>query len=130
MLKGFREFVLRGNVIDLAVAVVIGAAFTLVINAVVQWLITPLIAAIFGKPNLDDVMIFTINGAEFSIGAVLTALINFLLVAAAVYVVLIVPMNKLREMRASGEAEEPKAPAEDILLLQEIRDLLRDRRPL
>jgi large conductance mechanosensitive channel len=130
MLKGFREFVLRGNVIDLAVAVVIGAAFTLVINAVVQWLITPLIAAIFGKPNLDDVMTFTINGAEFSIGAVLTALINFLLVAAAVYFVLIVPMNRLREMRASGEEEEPEAPAEDILLLQEIRDLLRDRRPL
>lgn len=127
MLKGFREFVLRGNVIDLAVAVVIGAAFTLVINAVVQWLITPLIAAIFGKPNLDDVMTFTINGAEFSIGAVLTALINFLLVVAAVYFVLIVPMNKLREMRASGEEEEPEAPAEDILLLQEIRDLLRDR---
>jgi large conductance mechanosensitive channel len=130
MLKGFREFVLRGNVIDLAVAVVIGAAFTLVINAVVQWLITPLIAAIFGKPNLDDVMTFTINGAEFSIGAVLTALINFLLVVAAVYFVLIVPMNKLREMRASGEEAEPEAPAEDILLLQEIRDLLRDRRPL
>jgi large conductance mechanosensitive channel len=130
MPKGFREFVLRGNVIDLAVAVVIGAAFTLVINAVVQWLITPLIAAIFGKPNLDDVMTFTINGAEFSIGAVLTALINFLLVAAAVYFVLIVPMNRLREMRASGEEEEPEAPAEDILLLQEIRDLLRDRRPL
>jgi len=130
MPKGFREFILRGNVIDLAVAVVIGAAFTLVINAVVQWLITPLIAAIFGKPNLDDVMTFTINGAEFSIGAVLTALINFLLVAAAVYFVLIVPMNKLREMRASGEEEEPEAPAEDILVLQEIRDLLRDRRPL
>jgi len=130
MLKGFREFVLRGNVIDLAVAVVIGAAFTLVINAVVQWLVTPLIAAIFGKPNLDDVMTFTINGAEFSIGAILTALINFLLVVAAVYFVLIVPMNKLREMRASGEEEEPEAPAEDILLLQEIRDLLRDRRPL
>jgi len=130
MLKGFREFVLRGNVIDLAVAVVIGAAFTLVINAVVQWLITPLIAAIFGKPNLDDVMTFTINGAVFSIGAVLTALINFLLVVAAVYFVLIVPMNKLREMRASGEEEEPEAPAEDILLLQEIRDLLSDRRPL
>jgi large conductance mechanosensitive channel len=129
MLKGFREFVLRGNVIDLAVAVVIGAAFTLVVNAVVQWLITPLIAAIFGKPNLDDVMTFTINGAEFSIGGVLTALINFLLVAIAVYFVLIVPMNRLREMRASGQ-EKPEAPAEDILLLQEIRDLLRDRRPL
>ena len=130
MLKGFREFVLRGNVIDLAVAVVIGAAFTLVVNAVVQWLITPLIAALFGKPNLDDVLTYTINEAQFSIGAVLTALINFLLVAAAVYFVVIAPMNRLRELRASGGAEEPHAPAEDILLLQEIRDLLRDRRPL
>ncbi|HEU0213435.1 MAG TPA: large conductance mechanosensitive channel protein MscL [Jiangellaceae bacterium] len=130
MLKGFREFVLRGNVVDLAVAIVIGAAFTLVVNAVVQWLITPVIAAIFGKPNLDDVLTFTINEAQFSIGAVLTALINFLLVAAAVYFVVIVPMNKLREMRASGVEEEPEAPAEDVLLLQEIRDLLRDRRPL
>ncbi|MGH8824136.1 MAG: large conductance mechanosensitive channel protein MscL [Jiangellaceae bacterium] len=127
MPKGFREFILRGNVIDLAVAFVIGAAFTLVINAVVQWLITPLIAAIFGEPNLDDVLAFTINDALFSIGAILTAVINFLLVAAAVYFVLIAPMNKLREMRASGEEEEPEAPAEDVLLLQEIRDLLRDR---
>ena len=93
MLKGFREFVLRGNVIDLAVAVVIGAAFTLVINAIVQWLITPLIAAIFGQPDLDSVLNFTINGADFSIGAILSAIINFLLVAAAVYFVLIVPMN-------------------------------------
>lgn len=130
MLKGFREFVLRGNVIDLAVAVVIGAAFTLVVNAVVQWLITPLIAAIFGKPDLNDVLTFTINEAQFSIGAVLTALINFLLVAVAIYFVLIVPMNRLRELRASGVEDEPEAPAEDILLLQEIRDLLRDRRPL
>ncbi|HJU97876.1 MAG TPA: large conductance mechanosensitive channel protein MscL [Jiangellaceae bacterium] len=129
MLKGFREFVLRGSVIDLAVAVVIGAAFTLVVNAVVQWLITPLIAAIFGKPDLDDVLTFTINEAQFSIGAVLTALINFLLVAVAVYFVVIVPMNRLGEMRASGVGE-PEAPAEDVLLLQEIRDLLRDRRPL
>ena len=85
MLKGFREFITKGNVIDLAVAVVIGAAFTQVINAVVQWLVTPLIAAIFGQPNLDNVATFTINGAQFSIGAILTAVINFLLVAAAVY---------------------------------------------
>ena len=125
MLKGFREFVLRGNVIDLAV--VIGAAFTLV-NAVVQWLITPLIAAIFGKPDLDDVMTFTINGAEFSIGAVLTALINLALVAAAVYFVLIVPMNKpgyarIRRGGARGAwGGHPASP--------EIRDLLRDRQPL
>lgn len=127
MLKGFREFILRGNVIDLAVAVVIGTAFTVVVNVVVEWLITPLIAAIFGQPNLDEVLNFTVNEAQFSIGAILTALINFLLVAIAVYFVLIVPMNRLREMRAQGIEDEPAAPAEDVLLLQEIRDLLRDR---
>lgn len=127
MLKGFKEFILRGNVIDLAVAIVIGTAFTVVVNAVVDWLITPLIAAIFGEPNLDSVLTFTINEAQFSIGAILTALINFLLVAAAVYFVLIMPMNRLRELRAKGIEDEPEAPSEDVLLLQEIRDLLRDR---
>jgi large conductance mechanosensitive channel len=128
VLKGFREFITKGNVIDLAVAVVIGAAFTQVVNAVVQWLITPLIAAIFGQSNLDNVATFTINEAQFSIGAILTALINFLLVAAAVYFVLIAPMNAYREMRARGEEEEPEAPPEDLLVLQEIRDLIRDNR--
>ncbi|MGH8775054.1 MAG: large conductance mechanosensitive channel protein MscL [Jiangellaceae bacterium] len=127
MLKGFREFILRGNVIDLAVAFVIGAAFTVVVNALVDHFITPLIAAIFGQPNLDSVWNFTINNADFSIGTILTAVLNFLLVAAAVYFVLIAPMNKFREMRAEGIEEEPEAPAEDVLLLQEIRDLLRDR---
>jgi large conductance mechanosensitive channel len=128
VLKGFREFITKGNVIDLAVAVVIGAAFTQVVNAVVQWLVTPLIAAIFGQPDLDDVATFTINGAQFSIGAILTAVINFLLVAAAVYFVLIAPLNKYRELRAEGAEEEPQAPPEDLLVLQEIRDLIRDRR--
>lgn len=128
MLKGFREFITKGNVIDLAVAVVIGAAFTQVVNAVVQWLVTPLIAAIFGQPNLNNVATFTINGAQFSIGAILTAVINFLLVAAAVYFVLIAPLNKYRELRAEGSEEEPQAPPEDLLVLQEIRDLIRDRR--
>ena len=128
MLKGFREFITKGNVIDLAVAVVIGAAFTQVVNAVVQWLVTPLIAAIFGQPNLNDVAAFTINDAQFSIGAILTAVINFLLVAAAVYFVLIAPLNKYRELRAEGAEDEPQAPPEDVLVLQEIRDLIRDRR--
>jgi large conductance mechanosensitive channel len=128
VLKGFREFITKGNVIDLAVAIVIGAAFTQVINAVVQWLVTPLIAAIFGQPNLDNVATFTINGAQFSIGTILTAVINFLLVAAAVYFVLIAPLNKYRELRAEGAEDEPQAPPEDVLVLQEIRDLIRDRR--
>jgi large conductance mechanosensitive channel len=126
--KGFREFILRGNAIDLAVAVVIGAAFTQVVNAIVEWLVTPLIAALFGEPNLDNVLRFEINDAVFSIGAVLTQVINFLLVAAAVYLVLIAPMNKYRELRAKGQEEEPEAPPEDLLVLQEIRDLIRDRR--
>jgi large conductance mechanosensitive channel len=127
VLKGFREFITKGNVIDLSVAVVIGAAFTLVVNAIVTHLVSPLISAIFGQPNLDDVATFTINDAEFSIGAILTAALNFLLVAAAVYFILIAPMNKFRELRAKGVEEEPAAPPEDVLLLQEIRDLLRDR---
>ena len=128
MLKGFRQFITKGNVIDLAVAVVIGAAFTTVVNAVVEGLINPLVAAIFGQPNLNDVGVFTINDAQFSIGIILAAALNFLLVAAAVYFVLIAPMNKYRELRAKGAEEEPEAPPEDLLVLQEIRDLIRDRR--
>jgi large conductance mechanosensitive channel len=126
--KGFREFITKGNVIDLAVAVVIGAAFTQVISAVVAGLVAPLIAAIFGQPNLDDVATFTINGAQFSIGLILTQAINFLLVAATVYFVLVAPMNRYRELQARGEEWQPEAPPEDLLVLQEIRDLIRDRR--
>jgi large conductance mechanosensitive channel len=124
MLKGFRAFLMRGNVVDLAVAVVIGAAFTTVINALVKGIITPLIAAIFGQPNLDQVGTFSINGADFSIGVVLTALFNFLCVALAVYFVIVLPMNRLAEMRKRGEEPEPEAPSEEVLLLTQIRDAL------
>lgn len=124
MLKGFRDFIMRGNVLDLAVAVVIGAAFAKVVDALVTGIITPLIAAIFGKPSLDEVGRFTINNAQFSIGVVLTALVNFLLVAAAVYFVLILPVNKLRERFVT---EEEAAEAEEIALLKEIRDALQAR---
>lgn len=127
MIKGFREFLMRGNVIDLAVAVVIGAAFTALVTKLVEGIINPLIAAIVGKPNLDNVGNFSIGKGEFLIGPFLTAVLNFLLVAAAVYFVLIVPMNKLMSMRKTGEEPEPEAPSEDVILLQEIRDLLRAR---
>ncbi len=127
MLKGFRDFIMRGNVVELAVAVVIGAAFTQVVNAVVNGLVNPLIAAIFGKPDLTNVATFTVNNAEFSIGLILNALLNFLLVAAVIYFLIIVPMNRLAELRKRGDEPEPTAPGEDILLLQEIRDLLRQR---
>jgi len=122
-MKGFRDFLMRGNVLDLAVAVVIGAAFTLVVNALVSGIVNPLIAAVFGKPNLDSVGTFEINGAAFSIGIVLTAVVNFVLVAAAVYFVLVLPANKLRERATKEEAAGPT----EVELLTEIRDALGNR---
>ncbi len=103
MFKGFREFIMRGNVVDLAVAVVIGAAFGAVVKAFVDNLITPIIAAIFGKPDFSNLM-FTINGSQFKYGAFINAVIAFLLIAAAVYYAVVVPMNKLAERRARGQA--------------------------
>ena len=99
MLKGFRDFILRGNVVDLAVAVVIGAAFGAVVTAFVKDLITPLVAAIFGKPDFSG-LTFTINNSTFRYGDFINAVIAFLLVALAIYFVVVVPMNKLAEMRA------------------------------
>lgn len=124
MIKGFKDFILRGNVMDLAVAVVVGAAFGAIITSLVDNIINPLIAAIFGQPDITGVGSFTINGANFSIGAVLQAILNFLFVAIAVYFVLVMPMNRLTQLRKSGEEEPPEAPSEEVLLLTQIRDLL------
>ena len=128
MLKGFKEFVMRGNVIDLAVAVVIGAAFGRIVNAIVDHLINPLIAAIFGKPDISGVMTFKINNAEFSIGAILQAALNFLFVAAAVYFFIVLPLNKLAERRTRGLEPEPDPLTTEQQLLTEIRDALQARR--
>ncbi|WP_193746408.1 large conductance mechanosensitive channel protein MscL [Demequina aestuarii] len=128
MIKGFKDFIARGNVIDLAVAFVIGAAFATVISAIVDGVITPLIAAIFGEPDLTSVATFEVNGAVFSLGLVLDALFNFLAVGAAIYFLVVVPLNKLAERRKRGEAapDEPVSPTE-IQLLTEIRDSLASR---
>ena len=101
MFKGFREFIMRGNVVDLAVAVVIGAAFGAVVKAFVDNIITPIIAAIFGQPDFGNLM-FTVNGSVFHYGLFINALVTFLLVAAAIYYVVVMPMNKLAERRARG----------------------------
>ncbi len=122
-MKGFKDFIMRGSVIDLAVAFVIGAAIVLLIQSIVAGIITPLIAALFGEPNLDSVGTFMINGAVFRIGVVLTAFVNFILIAAAVYFLIVLPMNKLRERNAK---EEAAAPTETDLLTQ-IRDALLGR---
>jgi len=124
VLNGFKDFIARGNAIDLAVAVVLGAAFGAVVTAIVTGIITPLIAALFAKPDLTGVGNFTWNNADFSIGLVLDGLLKFLLIAAAVYFLIVMPINKLAERRKKGLVEEPSAPSENILLLQEIRDLL------
>ena len=126
MLKGFKDFITRGNVVDLAVAVVIGTAFTAVVTAVVAGVITPLVAAIFGQPDLTSVGNFTVNGAEFSIGLVLDAVFKFLTVAAAVYFVIVMPLNKLAERKKKDEPapDEAVSPTE-IEILTEIRDAIK-----
>ena len=127
MIKGFKDFLLRGNVVDLAVAVVIGGAFALVVKGLLDGIITPLVAAIFGKPDLTGVGAFTINHAHFSIGLVLNALLNFVIIAAVIYFFVVVPVNSLMQRRKAGIEGEVESPSEDIVLLQEIRDLLSQR---
>ena len=124
LLKEFREFILRGNVIDLAVAVVLGAAFGAVVNSLVKDLLTPLIAMIFGEPDFSALS-FTINGSHFNYGAFINAVIAFLSVAAAIFFFVVKPVNMLAERRRAGEELPPEAVPEDIILLSEIRDLLK-----
>ena len=125
MIKGFKEFITRGNVVDLAVAVVIGAAFGKVITAVVEGVITPIIAAVFGQPNLKSVGNFQINGADFSLGLVLDALFTFLATAAAIYFFVVMPLNALAARRATNEEVPEAAGPTEIELLTEIRDSLK-----
>lgn len=102
MLKGFRDFIMRGNVIDLAVAVVIGAAFGAVITAFVTDILTPLIAAIAGKPDFSA-FVANLNGSEIKYGLFLNALISFLLIAAAIYFAMVAPMNAWKARQARGQ---------------------------
>ena len=106
MLKGFRDFILRGNIIDLAVAVVIGGAFSSIVTALVKDLITPLISAIGGKPDFSGIY-FTINHSKFMIGDFLNALISFLIIAAVIYFFIVVPMNKIMAKLKPGEKMDP-----------------------
>ena len=105
MLQGFRKFLFRGNVVDLAVAVVIGAAFGAVITSFVANILTPLIAAAAGKPDFSDLSI-AVNNSKILYGTFLNALISFVLVAAAVYFFVVAPMNAYIERRRRGEAPE------------------------
>ena len=130
MLQGFKDFIMKGNVIDLAVAVIIGAAFGKIVNALVEAVLMPLIAAAVGSPNFDSFAVLTVNGNDVKFGVLLTAIVNFLLIAAAVYFVIILPMNAMieRRNRRLGITPKDEEVPEDVALLSEIRDLLAERR--
>lgn len=123
MIAGFKKFIVQGNAVDLAVGVVIGAAFKGIVDALVGSVINPLIGAIFGKPNLDDVLTLTFNKgkadmAEIKFGVVLTQAINFLLIAAAVYFLIVMPINALNERRKRGQATEEVEPTNEEKMVQ------------
>ena len=132
MLTGFKNFILKGKVVDLAVAVVIGTAFGAVVTALVNSVLMPLIAALVGSPNFDSFARLDINGNFVEFGVLLTAIVNFLLVAAAIYFVVVLPMNHMIELRnrrlgINPDVKDEAAEDPQIALLTEIRDSLRDR---
>jgi large conductance mechanosensitive channel len=123
MLQGFKDFIMRGNVVDLAVGVVIGAAFTGVVTGFTNGFIKPLIQLMGGGSGVDKGS-FTINGVRFDWATFINSLITFLITAAVLYFFVVMPLNILAERRRRGEEPPPKAPAEDIVLLTQIRDAL------
>lgn len=128
MLKGFKDFIMRGNVIELAVAVVIGAAFTAIITAFTSGIVEPLLAALGG--NADVGLGFHLregNPATFlDLGSIISAIINFLIVAAVIYFLMVAPMNKFAEAQARRKGIQPEEAGQtDLELLAEIRDLLK-----
>jgi large conductance mechanosensitive channel len=123
MVKEFKEFVGRGNLIEIAVGLVIALAFKALIDAFVSGVVMPLVGAIFGEPSFDSLS-FTINDSVFLYGTVITQTVVFLLTALALFLFVVKPFNAWQARKASGEEEEPAAPPEDIVLLREIRDAL------
>lgn len=127
MLKGFRDFIMRGNVVDLAVAVVIGAAFTAVVKAIADGLITPLVRVVLGGSTDNIGGTVTINGQVLDFALIINAAITFVITAAVVYFVFVLPMNKYRERMDKGKDTPAEMEAKEVLLLEEIRDLLANR---
>lgn len=132
-MKGFREFILRGNVVDLAVAVVIGTAFTAIVTSIVTNIFTPLIGALFNAKSLNKALIVEIptasgGAAPLMFGAVLASIINFVIIAAVVYFVFVLPLNAFMKRAFQRKQEEPAsakpAPPTELDLLAQIRDLL------
>jgi large conductance mechanosensitive channel len=125
MLKDFRDFAMRGNVLDLAVAVVIGLAFNAVVNSLVNDVIMQIIAAVVGKPNFDA-LTFTIGEGIIYYGRFLTALIQFLIIAATLFVI-VRAFEEMQKRRKGAGEDVAEDKSDEVVLLSEIRDLLRDR---
>ena len=120
MLEGFKKFIIQGNAIDLAVGLVLGLAFKEVVNALVDGIIMPIIAAVIGEPNFNDLTI-DIGDSVIRYGVLITALVNLLLVGAALYFFLVVPMNALRDRRAKDDAPaDPTNEEKMVQLLEQI----------
>ena len=124
VLRGFKDFIMRGNVVDLAVGLVIGAAFTGLVGQFTKSFLEPLIRLVTGGGKAVNKGVFTINDVDFDYAAFINGAITFFLTAATLYFLVVLPMNKLAERRARGEEPKPKAPSEEVLLLREIRDAL------
>lgn len=132
MLTGFKNFIMKGNVVDLAVAVVMGTAFGTVVTALVNKVLMPFIAGLVGSPNFDSFAKVDLNGNAIEFGVLLTAIVNFLLIAAAIYFVVVLPMNHMIERRnrrlgIDPSVKEESAEDPQIALLTEIRDSLQSR---
>ena len=129
MIQGFKDFISRGNVVELAVGVIIGAAFKNIVDALVDGIINPLIAAVIGKPDFSDAFILTLNGTDVKFGLLITAIINFILMAFAIYFCIVVPMNALNARRKKDEEETVEEASDEVKLLTEIRDALAQGTP-
>jgi len=125
MLKEFRAFMLRGNIIELAVAIVIGAAFGALVTSLVANLLTPIVAAIIGKPDFSN-LTFAINGSVFHYGSFLNALIAFISIAAAVFFFVVRPVDAIQ--RRMGIEKQEDGRSDEAGLLEEIRDILKEQR--
>ena len=125
MLKGFKEFIMRGNVLDLAVAVIIGAAFNKVVESMVADVLTPLIGALFGAPDFSAIKL-----GPIALGKFINAVVNFLIVAGAIYFFIVVPMNAIKQRREKEQEQTPPPPpepSEEVKLLREILEELRKK---
>lgn len=121
MLEGFKRFILRGNMLDLAVGVIIGGAFGAIVNSLVTDVLTPLIGMLFSLPDFPALKLGAIQ-----IGKFLNAVVSFLMIAFALYFFIIVPVNRLQSLRKAETPASPPPPPEEIVLLREIRDALKN----